>query len=332
MPRVIPSQLQDHLDTGQTTTTLLLKITPVSAGYPAYGITFGNRSIEYDDGDGVLNYSAYIGMQPSSIIQNASLGINNSESTSLIPEFDVPISEADIRAGVYDFARFSLYLVNYEDLAAGHVEIHAGTIGQVEIDASGLSFVNELRGLVATLKQSVCEKDSLTCRAIYGSQPEGSLLPGPIERFPCGKDATTELVAFTVSAVGLENSLTFTATPFALAADELNPGIVLWDTGMNAGRTYEIDTNTSGGIISLAYETSFPIQIGDTGWYRPDCNKQARDTEKGCKAPHHWGSEWPEHFRGEPDIPIGDDEQLSTPGASSAPGFGGFTNEPISQE
>lgn len=332
MPRTIPISLQDHLDRDQTTTTLLLKITPQYVGYPVYGITFGNHNITYDDGLGELEYSAYIGMQPSSIIQGTSLAVNNSGVTSLIPEFDVPIDEADIRAGIYDFARFSLYLVNYENLADGHVELHAGTVGQVSIDESGLSFINELRGLSATLKQSVCEKDSLTCRAIYGSQPEGSLLPGPIERFPCGKDATLELIAGTVSAVGLENTLTFTITPFALGADDLNPGIVVWETGLNAGRTNEIDTNTSGGAITLAHETSFLIQIGDTLNYRPDCNKQARDTDKGCKAAHHWGTEWPLHFRGEPDIPIGDDEQISMPGASSAPGLGGFTNEPYSEQ
>lgn len=30
----------------------------------------------------------------------------------------------------------------------------------------------------------------------------------------------------------------------------------------------------------------------------------------------HWGADWVLHFRGEPDIPIGDAGKMETPGAS----------------
>lgn len=331
MPRSIPIQLREHLAQEATTTCLLLRVDPVTPGYSSYGVTNLDQSITYDDGVSQLVYSAPVGFQVTAMKGNADLSVDNAETESLMPEFDIPVDEADIRAGIYDYARFRIYLVNYQDLSQGHVLLRAGTLGQIKIDADGLGLAPELRGLTAELKQSLNEKDSLSCRAIYGSQPAGSPLPGPVQLYPCGKDATAELVAFTVSSVGLENTLTFTASPFMLGDDDLNPGIVLWETGLNAGRTYEIDTNTAAGVISLSHETQFPIQIGDAGWYRPDCTKVARDAEKGCKAPHHWGDEWPLHVRAEPDIPIGDAGAIETPGASSTLSSGGPMNMPFEE-
>jgi uncharacterized phage protein (TIGR02218 family) len=332
MPRYIPLALADHLAQPTTTTCYLLRVDPVNPLHPSYGVTTLDRAVVYDDGAGELVYSAAIGAQPTALVGADSLSVDNAESTSLMPEFDVPVSEADIRAGVYDFARFSLYLVNYESLSDGHVLLRSGSLGRITIDVDGLSFVNELRGLSAELKQSVCEKDSLACRATFGSQPGGSVIAGPIERFPCGVDATALLIDGAVTAVGLENTLTFTVSGFTLDDDELNPGMAFWLTGLNAGRSNEIDTNTATGVITLAHETMWPIQVGDTLQYRVDCNKLPRDTVKGCKAPIRWGDEWPIHFRGEPDIPIGDAGAMETPGASGGPGQGGYTSQPQEAE
>jgi hypothetical protein len=98
-------------------------------------------------------------------------------------------------------------------------------------------------------------------------------------------------------------------------------------SGLNAGRTFEISDNTADGEITLAYETPYPVQVGDEINYRPDCNKHARDENKGCLK--HWEAEWVLHFRGEPDIPIADEAALSVPGAGVGPGQGGTTNEPF---
>lgn len=332
MPRYIPIALKEHLAGPTTTTCYLLRVDPVNPVYSSYGVTNLDRAVLYDDGVSELRYSAAIGMQPTTLQAGASLTVDNAEGMSLMPEFDVPISEADIRAGVYDFARFSLYLVNYESLDSGHVLLRSGSLGRITIDADGLSFVNELRGLAAELKQSVCEKDSLSCRATFGSQRADSPIPGPVERFPCGVDATALLIDGTVTSVSLENTLTFSVGGFTLDDDDLNPGMAFWLTGLNAGRSNEVDTNTAGGTITLAHETTWPIQVGDTLQYRVDCNKLARDAVKGCKAAIRWGDDWPLHFRGEPDIPIGDAGAMETPGASGGPGQGGYTSQPMVAE
>lgn len=330
MGRHIPIALASHFSGRETTNCKLMRIDPVPPGFPSYGVTNLNRDVTYDDGSGPLLYSAAVGYQPSTIMSSADLAVDNAEAEGLVPEFDVPISEEDIRAGVYDFARFTVYLVNYDNLAAGHVTLHAGTLGRISIDDSGLSTVTEQRGKSAALKQSVCTKDSLTGRCLFGSQPIGSTTPGPqVARDWCGFDATTLLVSGTVASVGLENRLTFTVGGFAMAADALRFGIVKFTSGLNAGRTYEVEGNTAGGEITLLHEAMFPIDDGDECEYREGCNLIARDADHGCK--RWWGADWVLHFRGEPDIPIGDAGAMETPGASAGTGSGGMVLEPYTE-
>lgn len=331
MPRPISTPLADHLSGGETTTCLIMWVTPITPGYAAYGVAMLDTEVRYDHGNGERLYSAIIGFQPTSLIQSADLSVNNADATGLMPEFDVPISEADIIAGVYDFAEYVVYLVDYENLVVNSgLVVASGAFGRVTVDNFGLSIVNELRGLTDPLKQTLCEKDSLTCRAIFGS---GAISSGAeVEQmFPCEFPLSTITVAGTVESVGLETSLTFTlaGTP-DLDEDQLQDGMVKWVTGANAGRRYEIESNTAAGTITLAFPAAFPIAENDELEYRPGCNKIARDDVRGCK--RWFGTEWPLHFRGEPDIPIGDEGQMGTPGASSGPGQGGVVHTSFEAE
>jgi len=330
MGRQIPVDLQTHLQGTMLTTCYLLKITPVDPSFPAYGITDLDRDVVYDDGTGELTYVAAIGMQPASVVASPGLDVDNTETPSLLPEFDIPVSEADIRAGVYDYATFSLMLGNYDDTSQGHVLIHSGTIGQVKTLDDGLSYVNELLGLQQKLKQSVCARDSIACRNTFGSQAKGTCGGAVEELQPCGFDINALWQAGTVTAVGLEPGYSFTdsSLPFpGGAADGVYKlGMVHWTAGANAGRESEVEWNTAAGRVDLAFPTGFPIEIGDEFEIREGCNKIARDDEHGCK--RWWGPQWTQHFNGEPDIPIGDAVRNATPGATSSPGSGGSSNIP----
>lgn len=331
MPRPLSPTLQESRANNATTECLVMWVTPATPGYSGYGVAMLDRPVRYDHGDGVRNYSPIIGFQPSTLVQSADLSVNNAEATGLMPEFDVPVSEADIIAGVYDFAEYTVYLVDYENPVAGSgLVVASGQFGRVTVEDSGLSIVNELRGLTDPLKQSLCEKDSLSCRATFGSGAIGSGAEVE-ERYPCGFDLSTIIVDGVVGSVGLENTLTFTIDGlFGFGEDALAGGMVKWKTGANAGRSYEIEANTADGSITLAFPADFPIADGDELTFRPGCNKNARDENGGCK---RWFAEqWPLHFRGEPDIPIGDEGAMGTPGASSGPGQGGATHQTFETE
>lgn len=325
--RNVPAALQAHLDAGATTLTYLMRIDPVQPGFSSVGITMLDQLIAYDDGDGELDYEASIGMVPATISFTSEMDVDNSQQQHLVPEFDLPISEADLVSGAYDFARFRVYLVNYESLADGHIVITDGQLGRITVK-DGLAFTSELTAKSKELKQSIVEKDSLTCRAIFGSQyAQNSDGTAVVQRFPCGFDADSILIPGSVDSVGFETNRTFTDAGLVQATDYFVPGMLYWTSGANNGRAYEVESFTSGGIVGLTFETMFPIQPGDTFNIRQDCTKW-KDGDRGCK--YHFGdSEWKLHYRGEPLIPVQDSDQLNTPGASVGAGLGGSTTSSV---
>lgn len=331
MSRNVTPLQQLALASTMTRTCLIMRVDPVRPGYASYGVTSLDRNIVYDDGRGELLYSAAIGMQPFTLEQSLDLTVDNSEVESLLPEFDVPISEDDIRAGAYDYASYHLMLlVDYDDLSMGHVSLQDGNIGEIKVK-DGLSFVPELRGLSQELKQTICARDSLTCRATFGSQPKGTGGGVVEEREYCGIDLAPLWREGVVTAVGVEAGYSFTDTDLPFGSDGPEDdvyalGVVRWLTGANAGREQEIEGNTTT-VVNLAFVTDFPIQVGDEYEIREGCNKHARDEVHGCK--RWWGTQWTQHFRGEPDIPVGDAVKNAVPGATVGPGNGGTTDVPF---
>ncbi|WP_304306240.1 DUF2163 domain-containing protein [Pseudacidovorax intermedius] len=316
--RSVPAALQAHLNGSATTTCYLLRIAPKAPGFAVVGATSLDRDVVYDDGAGAVTYSAAIGMVPANFQSTSIMAVDNTEIQHLIPEYGMPITEADVARGAYDFAAYSIYLINYEDPGMGHVLIATGELGQMSIEA-GIQFWSEATSLTKRLKQSIVQKDSLTCRATFGSQPIGTSGADITERFPCGK-ALTWAGPFGVSVVGLENSRSFTSAALTAPAGTYTPGMLEWLTGDNAGRQIEVETQEAGGVVGLGFETMFPIRVGDTFRIRRDCTKW-KDGANGCK--EHWGAEWVLHYRGEPHIPVSDGNSVNTPGVSVGTGSAG---------
>lgn len=316
-----------------TTLCLLLWISPKTAGFDGYGVTDTNRDVRYNPGSGLRLFSAAIGMEPTEIHAASDLSVDNAEAKSLMPVYDIPVSEESIAAGLYDYAEFAVYLVNYEALDPGrHCVLQEGTIGKVSVRNDGLSFVNELRGLAAQLRQEICTKYTKTCRAIDGTQKIGSATPGDqVRRDECGIDFTVYLKTSSVSDVGLENTLTFRIDPADVdgdwaTANFFSPGRVKFTSGRNAGRTVEIMSSTTDGWITLRHEVGYPIEENDELEYRRGCSFIFDDADKGCLA--HAGAERTNHFKGYPRIPTENEAQLMTPGASVGTGGGSNTYVP----
>lgn len=317
MSRTVPVALQAHLDSGVCTTTTLIRIDPTAPGFPSYGVTLLDKDVTYNDGTSSIVYSSSIGMIPANRQSVSDMGADNSNAEHLIPEFDIPFSEAQLAAGILDFAWYTVYLVNFEDLSMGHVVLDHGQLGENRILA-GMTFTTEMTSLAKLLKQSIVEKDSITCRATFGSQPLGTVGADIVERFSCGKTFTW--FSGTVTSVGAETTRTCGASGLAQAAGYFTPGMVKWLTGANAGRQSEVEDFASGAVISFTFETMFPIVVGDTFQIRTDCIKWKNGTN-GCK--DHWGTDWVLHYRGEPSIPVADADAINTPGATVGAGLGG---------
>lgn len=255
------------------------------------GFTDLDVSLTYNDGDGDVLYDASQGLLPSSISMEGGLTVENAEMIGLFANLDTGIDAQDVRAGLYDYAKLRIYLVNYEDLSMGHEWLGAGSCGEVTVYDG--QFKTEYRGLAQPLQQDVCQLYSLTCRAQYGDAR-------------CG--ATLDWTAGTVTAQGPDPTTQFTVDVSA-ADGYYVPGAIQFLTGKNAPRTLEV-IGFAGGLVSLLLPLYYPPEPGDTFQIRIDCPK----TPAACKDPRR--DRWPLYFRGEPLIPVADSQAIQTPGAS----------------
>ncbi len=245
MPRTIPIALAQHIQGDSTTLCVLIKITPVQPGYDAFGITTLDTDVTYDDGTGSMLYSAAIGSEPSNLTSSADLTVAGGETKQLMPVFDTPVDEVDLAAGAYDYAQFVAYMVNYKDLTSGnHTILQTGTTGRNTVTDNGLTWTSELRGLTQNLKQSITEKWSLTCRAVFGSTGTSAQ-----SRYPCNFDISTLWSTGTVTAVGTDNTQLFNSNDVGVNYGGA-PGLVEWLTGRNAGRSDETESFTQTGTFT----------------------------------------------------------------------------------
>lgn len=297
----IPIELQDHYNEDATTLCLITRI--LTKDGTLMGFTDLDVDVEYDpaavdphgtgDDWGSAIHRADNGFTPSRIQASADLAVDNAELSGVAQE--TGITEAQIRAGLFDYAKVRIYRINYMDPSKGHELVQAGTAGQTTFTNNG--WKTEFRSLTQQLKQPISKLYSLTCRAKFGDAQ-------------CGKSFTW--VEGTVTAVGANARRQFTDSAMTEADDYFVGGVVEWTGGLNAGAQMEVDTHESDQL-GLALPMAYAIQVGDTFRVRKDCSKEWDDETNGCL--FHWGSERKNHFRGEPHIPVADGGSNLIPGA-----------------
>lgn len=295
----IPIALRNHMALDATSWTLLMKVACKDG--TILGFTRLDVNVTYNDGGGALVYTSDQGFTPERLEAAADLGVDNTDVEGWYALSGV--TEARIRAGLFDFAKVWVYRVNFTDLTQGHEIWAAGTLGESKY--TGLGWTTEFRSLSQQLKQPLCQLYSLTCRARFGSQYIGT--PGAefTERKPCTKPIVW--ASGTVTSVGAENDRIFTDTGRPEANGFYKPGVIKWLTGNNAGAQMEVSDFTAD-VFQLILPLPYVIQVGDTYQVRQDCDK----SEVMCKARHN---NYP-FFRGEPKTPIQDADSIMVPGAN----------------
>jgi uncharacterized phage protein (TIGR02218 family) len=313
--RTIPVVLQDHLGQRATTTCRLLQIKP--AREAVFGYCSTNRALTFDalDGYGAITYQVMSGFDASALVATSDTAVDNADAR-VLGLSGGPITEANINAGVYDGAEFTIYEVNYNDLTAGRCyEVQHGYIGKAK-SLRGAMFTLELRSLIDLLRQEPWEKWQIGCRVKrFMSQPGE-------ERYPCMYSGEVPVEDVPVTSVGVENNRSLTASSLGQAADYFAPGMLLWKTGPNAGLSFEVETFGLGGLISLLFPTPYPISAADEFDIRRDCTR-AWSGHNSCET---YGNR--PNYRGEPKIKPADALASAVPGAAVGPGDGGQTFQP----
>jgi uncharacterized phage protein (TIGR02218 family) len=202
-------------------------------------------------------YSPIDGYAPTANQGKADFSVDNME---VIGFLDSPaITEADVAAGKWDYAKVRMFMVNRNNISHGTYEMRYGWLGQVKIQAPGM-YTAEIRGLSQVIQDTFGDLVTPTCRFKFGDSR-----------------CTVNLATYTSSGVAVTSVAStqeFTATALTQAAGYFTAGTMKWVTGNNAGASMDIQGFASGGIVLLQLPMINTIQIGDTFNITAGCSKR----------------------------------------------------------
>jgi hypothetical protein len=155
----ISNNLKTHLGKAALTVCQLLKITW------ADGVTV--KAFARHDSDvtvGGVTFAATNIDDFSDIASACDLSVDNGQVTGVLTS--PSITEPDLRAGLWDFARFELSLVNWASIADGVVILRSGQIGRVS--AKRNTFTAEHRSKLQYYSMTLGELTQPGCRNEFG--------------------------------------------------------------------------------------------------------------------------------------------------------------------
>lgn len=275
----LSSGLSSHLAGEVTTLATCWKLTRRDS--TVMGFTDHDTDIVYAG----VTYKAATGFTPSAVATSDSLAVGDVDVEGMLDTS--AIVEADIMAGLYDFAELEIFMVNYADLTQGALKLRRGWLGQVRMGQH--RFVAEVRGLSQKLAQNLGERYTAACRAQLGD-------------VRCKINLAAHTVTGSVTSV--LNTLQFADTARTEAAGIFTFGVLTFTSGPNAGLSIEIK-EYSPGKLTLALPLPSPIAVGHSYSLVKGCDK----TLATCQNRYANAV----NFRGEPHVP-GIDKILETAG------------------
>lgn len=289
--------LHAHLATGLTHVCQCWAIT--RADGRALGFTDHDMPLTF----GGITFSADSGMSAKALASSSGLSVNNTEAVGILT--DRSITEADIAAGRYDNADVTLWLVQWDNVAARKV-LFRGKIG--EITRSGGAFQADLRGLSDALNQPQGRSYLKTCSAVLGDGKCGVSLNDPLYVVQVALDRNSDGQAFEVPVTGSYHDRWF------------ENGVIEVTSGAAAGLRGAIKHDALGGAsrqVTLWQSLGMQVATGDTVNLVAGCDKRAET----CRVKF---SNFV-NFQGFPHIP-GDDWLMSVP-RSDRDNSGGSLNQ-----
>ncbi len=112
-------------------------------------------------------YEASVGETPSSIASSAELNVDNLDMMTVID--NAGITEADMTAGVWDYADFNIFQVVHSDLTLGVMYLMSGKLGEVTITRGTDMGTVELRSKSTILQERIGRLVSHECPVDLGS-------------------------------------------------------------------------------------------------------------------------------------------------------------------
>lgn len=244
-----------HLASGATTLARCWKIERRDGA--VLGFTDHDRDLAFDG----VTYLAATGLTASRVESPLGLAVGDLSVMGVLA--DQSLSEADLAKGLYDDAKVTLHLVNWQDTVQRAI-LRAGHLGEVKRSDHG--FVAEVRGLAHKLDEVQGRRFSFGCDADLGDQRCGvDLADAALRATGTVAGATSAGRAFVASGLG------------AFASGHFSRGRLVWTGGGNAGGAAEVKRHAvSGGVhtIELWLPQPVALETGDAFTVTAGCDKQ----------------------------------------------------------
>ena len=254
--KIVSNNLANHLVGEALTMATLWRV--VRTDGAIFTFPDHDRDIVY----GGETYASAVGYQRSAIGSGATLAVDETELLGMLDS--ETIDAAALRAGVWDHAEVRIFAVNYASLADGEIKLRRGWLGEVVARDDG-SFRAELRGLAQPLQSTVGSYYQPECRADLGDARCKIDLS-----FGAGWTQEAEIASVTNSV-----TLAMDGTLAGFADGWFEGGVVIWQSGDNAGVVREVLAWTqSGQVMQLLAPPPFAPAAGDVLRIQPGDDKK----------------------------------------------------------
>jgi uncharacterized phage protein (TIGR02218 family) len=185
---------------------------------------------------------------------------------------DAGISEQELYNGLFDFARFEIWMVPWLNHGGETpFRLMAGTTGTMSHGIDGFKF-EVLTGSANLRQKGLLEVFSPSCRYGFGSTLDSR----------CPVDLAAITVAGSATSTAVPAASNAATRRIVIDSSRAEPdghfdlGVITFTGGANAGAKSEIK-RFEGGVFVLWSPLLFPIETGDTYTATPGCNKSPDD-------------------------------------------------------
>ena len=266
----LSAALKAHMAGGSTTLATCWKATLVN------GTVYAATSLDRDLVFSGVTYLAASSYRPSNVDSSNELNPDNLELDGYLSASF--ITDADIQAGLWDYAAIELFEINYLDTSIGRNLIRSGTLGQVKTGRQ--TFNAELRGLMQAYSRVIGRLTTQTCTADLGDAR-------------CTKVLTS--FTFTGTVTSATGNRVVSDSGRTQANDYFTGGKVTFTSGPNTGLSMEVTAYTVG-VLTLALAMPYTVSAGNTYSVIAGCTKRFSED---CVGKFANGV----NFRGFPHVP-----------------------------
>lgn len=291
--------LAAHYASGNTTLAAFLEIERRDGVFLRFNGTPNDIVV---DGD---TYKGSSGLDISDLASSNDLSVDTTNLT-VFPGSDT-VAQADLVAGLWDFATYRLFETSYVDPTIGINVLRRGWLGEFDVQVG--KYTVELRSKKQALQQTLGAVTSPTCRYKLGStaMPDGL----------CTVDLAPFTQTDTLTAVDVgAPSRIFTCSADSNVDDYYGEGSCTALTGANAGYSRKVK-DFAAGVFTLALAMPFAFDIGDTVSVVAGCRKRHERTTDNPGGVSDCKDKFNNvvNFGGEPHVP-GADALTSDPDVS----------------